>query len=143
MKNMNLDLSREFKGKNILITGGTGSIGMGLAKQLVKYDPKEIRIFSNDEIIRSKKAFNKTAFFSKRFAAKEAFSKALGTGFRKGLNFNDISIINDKYGKPSIKLNNKLQSIIKKKFKTKKINVYLSISDEKKHSIAFVILEKK
>ena len=101
------------------------------------------RIFSNDEIIRSKKAFNKTAFFSKRFAAKEAFSKALGTGFRKGLNFNDISIINDKYGKPSIKLNNKLQSIIKKKFKKKKINVYLSISDEKKHSIAFVILEKK
>ena len=101
------------------------------------------RIFSNDEIIRSKKAFNKTAFFSKRFAAKEAFSKALGTGFRKGLNFNDISIINDKYGKPSIKLNNKLQSIIKKKFKTKKINVYLSISDEIKHSIAFVILEKK
>ena len=101
------------------------------------------RIFSNDEIIRSKKAFNKTAFFSKRFAAKEAFSKALGTGFRKGLNFNDISIINDKYGKPSIKLNSKLQSIIKKKFKTKKINVYLSISDEKKHSIAFVILEKK
>ena len=43
------------------------------------------RIFSNDEIIRSKKTLNKTAFFSKRFAAKEAFSKALGTGFRKGL----------------------------------------------------------
>ena len=101
------------------------------------------RIFSNDEIIRSKKTLNKTAFFSKRFAAKEAFSKALGTGFRKGLNFNDISIINDKYGKPLIKLNNKLQNIIKKKFKTKKFNVYLSISDEKKHAIAFVILEKK
>ena len=47
MKNMNL--SREFKGKNILITGGTGSIGMGLVKQLIKYNPKEIRIFSNDE----------------------------------------------------------------------------------------------
>ena len=47
MKNM--DLSREFKGKNILITGGTGSIGRGLAKQLVRYNPKEIRIFSNDE----------------------------------------------------------------------------------------------
>ena len=47
MKNMSL--SREFKGKNILITGGTGSIGMGLAKQLAKYNPKEIRIFSNDE----------------------------------------------------------------------------------------------
>ena len=67
------------------------------------------------------KKFNKTAFFSKRFAAKEAFSKALGTGFRKGLNFNDISIINDKYGKPSIKLNNKLQNIIKKNLKQKKL----------------------
>ena len=44
-----MSLSREFKGKNILITGGTGSIGMGLAKQLIKYNPKEIRIFSNDE----------------------------------------------------------------------------------------------
>jgi len=49
MKKTSLNLSREFKGKNILITGGTGSIGMGIAKQLVKYDPKEIRIFSNDE----------------------------------------------------------------------------------------------
>ena len=49
MKKSNLNLVREFKGKNILITGGTGSIGMGLAKQLIKYNPKEIRIFSNDE----------------------------------------------------------------------------------------------
>ena len=49
MKKTRLNLSREFKGKNILITGGTGSIGMGIAKQLVKYNPKEIRIFSNDE----------------------------------------------------------------------------------------------
>ena len=49
MKKSNLNLGREFKGKNILITGGTGSIGMGLAKQLIKYNPKEIRIFSNDE----------------------------------------------------------------------------------------------
>ena len=49
MKKAGLNLSREFKGKNILITGGTGSIGMGLAKQLIKYNPKEIRIFSNDE----------------------------------------------------------------------------------------------
>ena len=44
MKNM--DLSREFKGKNILITGGTGSIGMGLAKQLVRYNPNNTHIFS-------------------------------------------------------------------------------------------------
>ena len=43
---------------------------------------------------------NKTNFFAKRFAAKEAFAKALGTGFRNNLNFNDIEIINDKMGKP-------------------------------------------
>ena len=43
-----------------------------------------LRIFSKDEINNSKKTIDKTGFFSKRFAAKEAFSKALGTGFRKG-----------------------------------------------------------
>ena len=102
-----------------------------------------LRIFTNDEINKSKKIKNKTAFFSKRFAAKEAFSKALGTGFRETLNFKDISITNNKNGKPSIKINNKLHNLIKKKFKTKKINVLLSISDESEHSIAFVILEKK
>ena len=102
-----------------------------------------LRIFTNDEINKSKKIKNKIAFFSKRFAAKEAFSKALGTGFRETLNFKDISITNNKNGKPSIKINNKLHNIIIKKFKTKKINVLLSISDESEHSIAFVILEKK
>ena len=101
------------------------------------------RIFSNSEINDSKKSANKAGFFSKRFAAKEAFSKALGTGFRKGLNFKDVSIVNDKFGNPFIKKNNKINNFMKKKFKTKKINILLSISDEKKHSIAFVILEKK
>ena len=101
-----------------------------------------LRIFTNDEINKSKKTTNRTAFFSKRFAAKEAFSKALGTGFRETLNFKDISITNNKHGKTSIKINNKLYNLINKKFKTKKINVLLSISDESKHSIAFVILEK-
>ena len=102
-----------------------------------------LRIYSNEEILKSKKTKSKVCFFSKRFAAKEAFSKALGTGFRKGLNFNDISVVNDKYGKPSIKINNKIKKIISKKFKTKNVSVFLSISDEKKHSIAFVILSKK
>ncbi len=101
------------------------------------------RIFSNSEINDSKKSVNKAGFFSKRFAAKEAFSKALGTGFRNGLNFKDISIVNDRFGKPFIKKSNKINNFMKRKFKTKKINILLSISDEKKHSVAFVILEKK
>ena len=101
------------------------------------------RIYTKDEITKSKKTNNKTAFFSKRFAAKEAFSKALGSGFRKGLNFKDISIINDKYGKPSIRISSKISKILKKKYKTNKVKVLLSISDEKMFSIAFVIVGKK
>ena len=101
-----------------------------------------LRIFTNDEINKSKKIKNKTAFFSKRFVAKEAFSKALGTGFRDTLNFKDISVTNNKYGKPSIKINDKLYNLVNKRFKTKKINVLLSISDESEYSIAFVIIEK-
>ena len=100
------------------------------------------RVFSKIEIINSKKNNNKSGYFSKRFAAKEAFSKALGSGFRNGLNFNDITVVNDQYGKPSIKLNSKLKKIINKRFKTIKVNVFLSISDEKKYSIAFVVIGK-
>jgi holo-[acyl-carrier protein] synthase len=101
------------------------------------------RVFSKIEIVNSRNISNKSNYFSKRFAAKEAFSKAVGSGFRKGLKFNESSVVKDRYGKPSIKLNTQLKNIIKKKFKTLKVDVFLSISDEKKHSIAFVILEKK
>ena len=100
------------------------------------------RIYTKNEITKSKKTNNKTAFFSKRFAAKEAFSKALGSGFRKGLNFKDISIINDKLGKPSFFITKKIRKIIKKRFKINTFNFFLSISDEKKYSIAFVIFQK-
>ena len=112
-------------------------------KKSIKNKKFLFRVFSKIEIINSKKNNNKSGYFSKRFAAKEAFSKALGSGFRNGLNFNDISVVNDRYGKPSIKLNAKLKNIINKKFKTIKVNVFLSISDEKKHSIAFVVIGKK
>ena len=112
-------------------------------KNSIKNHKFRDRIYSTNELKLSASSKNKIEYFSKRFAAKEAFSKALGTGFRNHLNFNDISITNDKYGKPSIKISNKLQNIFKKQFKTKKVNIYLSISDEKKHSIAFVVLGKK
>jgi holo-[acyl-carrier protein] synthase len=100
------------------------------------------RIFTIDEIKKSKKIKNKTGYFAKRFAAKEAFSKALGSGFRNGLNFKDISIYNDKKGQPFIKVNNKLKLLIKKYFETNKVNIMLSISDEKNNSIAFIVIEK-
>ena len=100
------------------------------------------RIFTDEEISISKNVKNKTSYFSKRFAAKEAFAKSLGTGFTNGLNFKDISIINDKLGKPSFFITKKIKKIIKKKFNLNSFNFFLSISDEKKYSIAFVIFQK-
>ena len=101
------------------------------------------RIFSNSEILIAKKITNKKSYYSKRFAAKEAFAKSIGTGFRNNFNFKDISIVNDKLGKPSFLINEKIKKIVKKKFKISSFNFFLSISDEKKYSIAFVILQKK
>ena len=100
------------------------------------------RIFSNSEILIANKVKDKSSYYSKRFAAKEAFAKSIGTGFRDGLNFNDISVVNDKLGKPSFVINEKIKEIIKKNFKTTSFDFFLSISDEKKYSIAYVILQK-
>ncbi len=101
------------------------------------------RIFSNLEILTANKIKDKKSYYSKRFAAKEAFAKSIGTGFRGDLNFKDISIVNDKFGKPSFIINEKIKKIVKKQFKTSSFNFFLSISDEKKYSIAYVILQKK
>ena len=98
------------------------------------------RIYSFKELKQSNAANNKVAFFSKRFAAKEAFSKALGTGFRMNLNFKDIEITNDKMGRPNYVKNKKISKIIQKNFKIKNYKCFLSISDEKNNSIAFTII---
>jgi len=100
------------------------------------------RIYSNDEIRASKNVKNKTNFFAKRFAAKEAFVKSLGIGFRNGINFKDISVKNNNLGKPEIYLNKKIKSLLSHKLKNKKYKIYLSLSDESRHSIAFVIINK-
>jgi len=101
------------------------------------------RIFSNSEILIAKKIKDKKSYYSKRFAAKEAFAKSIGIGFRNNLNFKDISIVNNKLGKPSFIINEKIQKIVKKQFKTSSFNFFLSISDEKKYSVAYVVLQKK
>ena len=98
------------------------------------------RIYTSKELKQSYTVNNKVAYFSKRFAAKEAFSKALGTGLRMNLNFKDIEIINDKMGKPNYVKNKKISKIIQKNFKIKNYKCFLSISDEKNNSIAFTII---
>ena len=99
------------------------------------------RVFTDKEIRFSKNIKNKTNYYAKRFAAKEAFVKALGTGFRNNINFSDIEVINNKLGKPKINISKNVRAFIKKKFKLDKPKIYVSLSDENKHSIAYVILE--
>ena len=100
------------------------------------------RIFTKNEIDQSRKIKNKVNFFAKRFAAKEAFVKALGTGIRNNINFKDINVKNNINGQPLMNISNNLKSLLKQKFKINKYRLYLSLSDEKKHSIAFVIINK-
>ncbi len=101
------------------------------------------RIFNSSEILQAKKLKDKTSFYAKRYAAKEAFSKSIGIGFRYGLNFKDISIINNKLGKPTFIITDKIKKIVKKQFNVSSFDFFLSISDEKKYSIAYVTLQKK
>jgi holo-[acyl-carrier protein] synthase len=101
------------------------------------------RTFGNKEIYFSKNTSDKTNYFAKRFAAKEALAKSIGTGFRNNLNFKDIQILNDKIGKPYYQKSKKIDKIINKRFKVKTYDLFLSISDEKDYSIAFTILQTK
>ncbi len=121
---------------------GVDIIDNNRIKSLIKNKNFINRTFSKKEILISKKILNKLNFFSKRFAAKEAFSKALGTGFRNNLNFKDVEIINDNLGKPYYLINSKIRKLIQKKKKVNNFKLFLSISDEKDYSIAFTIIQK-
>ena len=110
-------------------------------KNLVKNINFIKRTFGEKEIKLSQKTLNKSNYYSKRFAAKEAFAKSLGTGFRDNLNLIDIEILNDKKGKPYFNKSKKIDNLIFKIFKIKKYNLFLSISDEKNYSIAFAIIQ--
>ncbi len=112
-------------------------------KKAIKNKSFVNRIFTKSEILSSKIRNYKTNYFAKRFAAKEAFIKSIGIGIRKGINFKDIYVINDKSGKPNIKFSNKVNNLIIKKFKTRNFDIFLSLSDEKNYSIAFVVIQKK
>ena len=103
----------------------------------------KIRVYDNKELKQSNLTKNKVNYFSKRFAAKEAFTKALGTGFRENLNFKDIVIMNDTMGKPYYLITNKITKIIQKRFKVRNFDCFLSISDEKDYSTAFTIIQSK
>mgnify|MGYP001216968510 FL=1 len=105
---------------------------------LSKNDIFKKKVFLPEEIKYCEKKAHKHNCYSKRFAAKEAFAKALGTGIKKGIKLNEIKIINDKYGKPSIKLIGKTLMTANKTIKKKKYKIFLSLSDEREFVIANV-----
>jgi holo-[acyl-carrier protein] synthase len=82
--------------------------------------------------------FKNVSTIAKRFAAKEAISKAIGYGFSNGIHFKDIEIYNDKSGKPYANLNGKAKTIVNKI--SKKYNIFLTLSDDKPWAVATALI---
>tara|TARA_B100001564_G_C20656841_1_gene679632 strand:- start:1100 stop:1483 length:384 start_codon:yes stop_codon:yes gene_type:complete len=121
---------------------GTDIVKIKRIKKSLKNQLFLKRIFSTDEILRCSRIKNSANCFAKRFSAKEAFAKALGTGISKGINFNEIIILNEKNGKPFIKLISQTKKNVEKKLKGKKFKISLSLSDEKDYAVSFVTISK-
>ena len=119
---------------------GTDIVDILRVKKIFNTNKKfKNKIFSKKEIKYCESRTNKIASYSKRFAAKEAFAKALGTGVSKGISFNEISVNNNKDGAPFIELLGKTKIVTNNLIK-KKNKIYLSLSDEKKYALAMVII---
>jgi len=96
------------------------------------------RILAESEFLSYQQSQIKARFLAKRFAAKEAFSKALGTGLRTPATFQNIAVTHDELGKPILLLAPELQSFLQLKNIQ---HTHISISDEKNLAAAFVVLE--
>lgn len=98
------------------------------------------RVLSAVEMEKFRSASDRPSYLAKRFAAKEAFSKAMGTGIRYPVLLGSISVVNDELGKPMFELDSTLEQHLRR------LGIggrHLSISDEKNLACAFVVLEKE
>jgi holo-[acyl-carrier protein] synthase len=96
------------------------------------------KVFSASEIAYCRSKYRQEVHFAARFAAKEAYFKALGTGWRYGMRWQDISVENDELGKPEIKLS----GIARDYFEENQFqHVHLSISHAQSYAVAFVVVE--
>mgnify|MGYP006792936983 FL=1 len=98
------------------------------------------RCFSISEIERSEKRKNSVESYAKRYAAKEACAKALGTGLARVVFWKDIEVVNNQLGKPFIKLHGKAKKIFQNMCNTSSTQIEISLSDEKKYAIANVTI---
>lgn len=96
------------------------------------------KILSPTELAQYESAKSGLNFLAKRFAAKEAVAKALGTGMRQGVHFTNIEIVRDKFGKPGVQLKS---GALQRADALGIDRWHLSISDERHYALAFVIAE--
>ena len=96
------------------------------------------RIFTPAEIERCQQRARPAQCLALRFAAKEAFAKALGLGMRKGLRWRDIEVVHDHLGKPDLLLHNQAQRLLEAMEASR---TWLSLSDERESAVALVVLE--
>ena len=120
---------------------GTDIIEINRIKSVLnKYGDKfKYKCFHQNEISWSNSKLKSAESFAKRYAAKEACAKALGTGLARGVFWKDIEVINNKYGKPFIRLHNNALNFLNKKI-NKNAKIELSLSDEINFAIANVII---
>ena len=119
---------------------GTDIANINRIKKSLKNKNFINRLFDKKEVKKCNRQINKANCYAKRFAAKEAFSKAIGTGISNGINFNEIIVHNIKSGKPNIKLLGNTKKIVNKILNKKKINIFLSLSDDKPFAVATVVI---
>ena len=119
---------------------GTDIVSIDRVKKSIKNKRFVSRVYNTKEISKCKKLIKSDHCFAKRFAAKEAFSKALGTGISGGINLNEIIVKNNISGKPYFNFEGDTKKLLKRKFKNKKIKTSLSLSDEHKYAVAFVTI---
>ena len=119
---------------------GTDVVNINRIKNSLKNKNFINRLFNKNEIKKCNDQINKANCYAKRFAAKEAFSKAIGTGISKGINFDEIIVYNIKSGKPGIRLLGNTKKIVNKIINKKKINIFLSLSDDKPFAVATVVI---
>lgn len=125
-----------------MITGvGTDIVSVARIRQAIARhgDRFAAHILARSEQADYGRAPDKARFLAKRFAAKEAFSKALGTGLRAPVTLHAIAVTHDELGKPSFQLDKDLSEFMYECDMTS----FLSISDEKEYVVAFVVVEKK
>lgn len=86
----------------------------------------------------AKSTLRATRYLASRFAAKEAFSKAMGCGFRAPMSWHGLQVLNDELGKPVIQLAPLLAAWMTER----KLQAHISLSDEQDYALAFVIFER-